>query len=201
MDVFVFRRHISVLEQSALWRTSFLYGIVSGPGQLLFFVTREFSVLELRFSAGSVVYAFQKLKYSVGSVAGVNPHHSDSAVILAYGRSGIFAAASYAVLHSRAFGVAGIWRPTASRHFRIALILSYRIRGFMLSRPLLFRRKVNSSLRRDKAKLHLPENLPPKESIFFQSLVFNHRREQLSGQRNRKGNSPKSFINPQILSV
>lgn len=45
--------------------------------------------------------------------------------------------------------------------------------------PFLLPRKVNSSLRRDKAKLHLPENLPLAERIFFQSLVLKHRLEQL----------------------
>ncbi len=60
--------------------------------------------------------------------------------------------------------------------------------------PFLLRRKVNHPLRRDKAKLHLPENLPPVESIFFQSLVLNHRRGQLSGQRKRKSFYTQSFI-------
>lgn len=58
----------------------------------------------------------------------------------------------------------------------------------------LLLRKVNSSLRRDKAKLHLPENLPLAERIFFQSLVLKHRREQLWGQRKRKSFYTKSFI-------
>lgn len=65
------------------------------------------------------------------------------------------------------FGLRGrIWRPTISRHFRPALLLSYRLRGMNDYAPFLFRRKVNHPLRRDKAKVHLPENLPPSARVF-----------------------------------
>lgn len=68
----------------------------------------------------------------------------------------------------------------------------------MITRPSFCAAKLITPYGATRLKCICLKIFLPAESIFFQSLVFNHRRGQLWGQRKRKSFYTQSFIKPQI---